>query len=195
MPAGNPPGSDRPRHWPLRRTDEGPSRPQRASVAPALTVLRAASAETIATMAVTRLIRDAFCACVSCHQANPIPKDSVVDTKAVTVPATATGCFLVCGHWSAVTAPASAQSAAASVATSVVCADVQCTALKLVMRPITAAVSAASPASTAAIFGGTGGWSGVGPEGAIADEVLVAAMIFLPLRESVGLRARRVRRG
>ena len=47
---------------------------------------------------VTRLIRDAFCDCVSCHQANPIPKASVADTKAVTVPATATGCCLVCGH-------------------------------------------------------------------------------------------------
>ena len=40
---------------------------------------------------------------------------------------------------------------------SVVCADVQCTALKLVMRPITAPVSAVSPVSRAAIFGGTGG--------------------------------------
>jgi hypothetical protein len=63
-----------------------------------VTVLRAASAEATATMAVTRLISDAFCDCVSCHQANPIPKASVDDTKAVTVPATATGCFLVCGH-------------------------------------------------------------------------------------------------
>jgi len=134
-----------------------PSRPPRAGVVPASTVLRAASAEATATMAVTRLIRDAFCDCVSCHQANPIPKDSVADTKAVTVPATATGCFLVCGHRCAVTAPASAQKAATSVATSVVCADVQCTALKLVMRPITAPVSAVSPASRAAISGGTGG--------------------------------------
>ena len=42
----------------------GPSRPQRAGVVSALTVLRAASAEATATMAVTRLIRDAFCDCV-----------------------------------------------------------------------------------------------------------------------------------
>ena len=81
-----------------RRRTGDPSRSQRAGVVLASTVLRAASAETTATMAVTRLIRDAFCDCVSCHQANPILKASVADTKAVTVPATATGCFLVCGH-------------------------------------------------------------------------------------------------
>ena len=82
--------------WPLPY--QVPSRPQRAGVVSAVTALRAASAEATATMAVTRLIRDAFCDCVSCHQANPIPKASVHDTKAVTVPATATGCCLVCGH-------------------------------------------------------------------------------------------------
>src|SRR5579862_1699652 len=75
-----------------------PSGPPRAEVVPAVTVLRAARAVATATMAVTRLIRDAFCDCVSCHQVNPIPRDSVAATKAVTVPATATGCFLVCGH-------------------------------------------------------------------------------------------------
>src|SRR5215472_10726892 len=75
-----------------------PLRPQRTGTVPALTVLRAARAETTATIAVIRLIRDAFCGCVSCHQANPTAKDSVADTKAVTVPASATGCFLVCGH-------------------------------------------------------------------------------------------------
>ena len=61
-------------------------------------MLRAARAEATATIVVIRPIRDAFCDCVSCHQANPIPEASVADTKAVTVPATATGCFLVCGH-------------------------------------------------------------------------------------------------
>ena len=84
--------------WRMAAPYQVPSRPQRAGVVPAVTVLRAASAEATATMAVTRLISDAFCDCVSRHQANPIPKASVADTKAVTVPATATGCFLVRGH-------------------------------------------------------------------------------------------------
>src|SRR5215831_16441574 len=68
------------------------------SVVPAIPVVPAANDETTATMAVTRLISDAFCVSVSCHQVNPMPKDRVADIRAVTVPATATGCLLVCGH-------------------------------------------------------------------------------------------------
>src|SRR5215831_13924227 len=64
---------------------------RRGPVTSAVTVAPAANAETTAAMAVAILIRDAFCASVSRHQVNPIPRARVADTSAVTVPATAAG--------------------------------------------------------------------------------------------------------
>ena len=73
-------------------------------------------------------MREAFCAPLSRHHANPIPSETVAETRAVIVPATATGRCFVPGQRCATIAPVKAQKAATSAPASVVCAGVQCTA-------------------------------------------------------------------